>query len=296
MKTLKTLGEFGWIRTAEKYCKGTGDDAAVLAGKNKDLLLTADMLLEGRHFFLKNTKPFDIGWKAMAVNLSDVAAMGGLPKAAVVSLGAPASTKVSLLKEVYRGLRAAAGRFGADIVGGDTNQGTRLTLAVTLLGEVEKGRAILRSGARPGDWIFVSGSLGGSYASEKHLRFLPRIREARWLAQNVRVHAMMDISDGLASDIRHICEQSGVGAILNEKTLPISAKCSAREALTDGEDFELLFTVSAKEGSRLLRKKTPQGFPRFSHVGWVVRGSRVEWLRRNGRLEKLSGMGFDHFQ
>lgn len=297
MKTLKQSGEFGWIVMAKKYCKGIGDDTAVLRGTKKDLLLTTDMLVEGRHFRRSQATPYEIGWKAMAVNLSDIAAMGGKPIAAVVALGAPASTTVKFLNELYRGLHAAAKRFGADIVGGDTNASKQLTLAVTLLGEVEKGKAVLRSGARLGDWIFVTGSLGGSYASKKHLRFIPRLREAQWLFKNCLVNAMMDLSDGLASDLGHICEASGVGAILNEKAIPVSSKAhTVTQALSEGEDFELLFTLSAKEGALLLRKKIPAGFPKFTHVGWVVKGSRVEWLRKNGRLEKLSLKGFDHYR
>lgn len=297
MKTLKDIGEHGWIRMAKKYSHGIGDDTAVLPGTRKDQLLTTDMLLEGRHFRLGEATAFEIGWKAMAVNLSDIAAMGGAPVAAVVSLGAPMSMSVKFLKELYRGLRTAARRFGAEIVGGDTNASKYLTLAVTMLGEVEKGKAILRSGAKAGDWLFVSGALGASYRSKKHLRFLPRVREARWLVKNFNVHAMMDLSDGLASDVRRICEESRTGVILSERALPFSAKTrSAGQALTEGEDFELLFTLSAKEGSALLRKKIPRGFPSFSHVGWIVKGSRVEWLRKNGRLQKLSLKGFDHYR
>jgi len=297
MKTLRQAGEFGWIGMAKKYCRGIGDDTAVLKGTKKDILLTTDMLLEDRHFRLREATPYEIGWKAMVVNLSDIAAMGGTPVAAVVALGAPASTNIKFLNEVYRGLRAAASRFGASIVGGDTNASKKLTLAVTLLGEAEKGKAVLRSGAKPGDWVFVSGTLGGSYASKKHLRFVPRLREARWLVKNFRVNAMMDLSDGLASDLGHICEESHVGAILNERAVPVSSKArTVKQALSEGEDFELLFTLSAKEGAALMKKKPPAGFPKFAHVGWIVRGSRVEWLRNNGRLEKLSLKGFDHYR
>ena len=297
MRTLKTTGEFGWIAMAKKFGKGIGDDTAVLPGPKKDLLLTTDMLLEDRHFRFREASPFEIGWKAMAVNLSDIAAMGGTPVAAVISLGAPASTSVKFLKEVYRGLHTAARRFGADLVGGDTNASKKMILAVTLLGEVEKGKAVLRSGAKPGDWVFVTGVLGGSYASKKHLRFIPRVREARWLVKNFHVNSMMDLSDGLASDILRICGESGAGVILNEGAIPFSSKVhSVRQAVSEGEDFELLFTLSAKEGAALLKEKAPKGFPKFSHIGWMVKGSRVEWLRKNGRLEKLSFKGFDHYR
>ena len=131
------------------------------------------------------------------------------------------------------------------VVGGDTNAAPRWTIAITVFGEVEKGSALLRSEAKPGDWVFVSGRLGGSYASKKHLRFVPRVREARWLKRNFRVHAMMDLSDGLASDMRRILEESRVGAWLEEDRIPVSSQArSVRQALTEGEDFELLFTMA----------------------------------------------------
>lgn len=285
---LKDIGEFGWIARAARYCRGIGDDAAVLPAGKKDLLLTTDMLLENRHFRLKDATGFEIGWKAMAVNLSDIAAMAGVPRAALVSLGAPPSAKVSFLKEIYRGMNAAARRFGAPIIGGDTNASPRWVLAVTVLGEVEKGKAIRRSGARAGDWVFVSGTLGGSYASKKHLRFIPRLREARWLAKNFRVHAMMDLSDGLASDIRRLAGASGVGVRLDEAKIPISrAARSVKNALSDGEDFELLFTLSEKESRKLTDKKAPKGFPAFTCIGRVV---------KRAQDEKRRASGFDHFR
>lgn len=296
MKTLKIAGEFGFIASLKKYCAGLGDDTAVLSGGKKDILFTTDMLIEGRHFLLNKASPFEIGWKAMAVNLSDIAAMGGSPRWAVVSLGAPGATPVKLLEGIYRGMDAAAQRFGAHIVGGDTNRNERLVLSVALLGEAEKGKAVRRSGAKPGDWVFVTGRLGNSYRSKKHLRFIPRLREARWLSDNFRLHAMMDLSDGLASDIRRLCAESRVGAVLSEGPIPRAEGASVLQALGDGEDFELLFTLPASEAVRLSRKKAPAGFPRFSHVGWIVKGSRIEWLRKNGRLETLALRGFDHFR
>lgn len=297
-RTLRSLGELGWIAEAKRLCQsGIGDDAAILRAGKKDLLLTTDMLLEDRHFRLKEADAYGIGWKAMAVNLSDIAAMAGKPTAAVISLGVPGKTSVRFLKEVYRGLLSAARRFGVRVVGGDTNAAAKWALAVTLLGEAEKGKAVRRSGAKPGDWVFVTGMLGGSYASGKHLRFTPRVREARWLAKNFKLHAMMDLSDGLASDIRRLASESGVGAVLNEAAIPVSPRSrSTRQALSEGEDFELLFALSAAQASRLAQKKPPRGFPGFTHIGWIVKGPRVEWLRVGGRLEKLSLRGFEHFR
>lgn len=300
---LAKMGEDGWVALAKTLCasraakRGIGDDAAVLAwDRRHDLLVTADMLLEGRHFRLDEAAPYEIGRKAMGVNLSDIAAMGGEPTAAVVSLGLPAGTDVKKVKELYRGLLGAARRFGASVVGGDTNASAKWTIAVTLLGRVEKGRAVLRSGARPGERIFVSGVLGGSYASKKHLCFTPRVREARWLSNNFKVGAMMDLSDGLAADLPRLCAESRAGAVLDERMLPRSRGVSVRQALGDGEDFELLFTLSAPEAARLARAARPEGFPSFTHVGWITRGRQVECLRPGGRLGKLALSGFDHFR
>jgi thiamine-monophosphate kinase len=298
MKKLKDIGEFGWIGIAERLCRpggavkqGIGDDAAVLAWNgHKDLLVTTDMILEGRHFRLNEASAFEIGHKAMAVNLSDIAAMGGVPTAAVISLGVPPGTSVPFLKQVYRGLLSGARRYGARIIGGDTNASARWVLAVTLLGEVEKGRAVLRSGARRGDAVLVTGSLGGSYASKKHLRFTPRVREARWLANHFRIHAMMDLSDGLASDIRRLCQRSRVGVELDLDALPLSRSArSVEQALSEGEDFELLFTMGAPDARRLLRARKPKGFPKITRIGRIVPE------REGVGLPKLA-RGFDHFR
>jgi len=292
--------ELDWIRRARQLCRaGIGDDAAVLKWTSKkDLLVTTDMILEKSHFKLSKATAYEIGWKAMAVNLSDIAAMGGLPTSAVVSLGVPPRTRQAFLNEIYRGILAVAGRFGVSVVGGDTNASGSWVICVTLLGEVPRGKALLRSGAKIGDWIFVSGALGGSYPSGKHLRFMPRIREARYLAHRFGVHAMMDLSDGLASDIRRIMEESRVGVVLEERLIPrASGSVSLDSALSDGEDFELLFTLSPLDGTRLARARKKRGLARFTKIGEVVpekRGVRI--LRRNGSLEKLRSKGYEHFK
>ena len=268
--------ELDWIETARKLCakkstfvkQGIGDDAAVLRWTSKkDLLITADMILEGRHF-RDEDNAFAIGWKAMAVNLSDIAAMGGLPTSAVVSLGVPPRAKTGRLKEIYRGILSSAACFGVCVVGGDTNASKSWVIGLTLLGEVERGKALLRSGAKPGDRIFVSGALGGSYRSGKHLSFTPRIREARYLARAFRVSAMMDLSDGLSSDIRRICEESGVGAVLDSRLIPRSSRSVSLEgALSDGEDFELLFTVPPRDAARLIDRFGDQGIVACIEIG-----------------------------
>lgn len=273
MTTVRDLGEFGLIRQLAKTIPRAGDDCAVLPG---GLLLTCDPVIEGIHF-LPQTPARKVGWKAMARNLSDIAAMGGQPRYAVVSLGLRPTTTVRWVRELYAGLHAAARKFGCEIVGGDTAH-TRNDqfVVVTLLGHAD--RPVLRSGAKPGDIVFCSGKLGGSFRSGKHLRFTPRIREARWLVANVRVHAMMDISDGLASDLHRLVEASHVGFDI------ASAKIPGRlpGALTDGEDFELLFTVAPREAGKLRR--------RFHEIGRVI---PTPVVLLDG--QPLHARGYDHF-
>ena len=273
MKTIHDIGEFGLIRQLQKQIPRAGDDCAVLPGGG---LLTCDPVIEGIHF-APGTSAYRVGWKAMARNLSDIAAMAGTPRYAVISLGLRKNTPVRYVTELYRGLRAVAVKFGCEIVGGDTAHITGSQfIVVTLLGHAR--RPILRSGAKPGDTVFVTGKLGGSLASGKHLTFTPRIREAQWLAKNFRIHAMMDISDGLASDLYRLVESSRVGFDIS------SAKIPGRlpGALTDGEDFELLFTVSPRDAGKLHKK--------FFEIGKVIRKPVV---LLDG--QPLTAKGYDHF-
>ncbi|MGH7198254.1 MAG: thiamine-phosphate kinase [Candidatus Omnitrophota bacterium] len=304
-RTLKDIGEFGFIRHLKKTLKagagvrvGVGDDAAVLrVNAGKELLLTSDMILEGRHFRLRDARAFEIGWKAMAVNVSDIAAMGGLPTFAVVSVGLPANLTLNFVNELNRGLRAAASRFGARIVGGDTNRSEKIVLSVALLGEAGRGRAVTRSGARVGDVVFVTGSLGGSTTAKKHLRFVPRIKESQFLVKNFKIHAMIDISDGLVSDLRRVAEESGVGFTISGEAIPVSRSAkSLRQALTEGEDFELLFTLSPKEAARL-GALSPKGLASFHPIGRVVaKRLGLRLMRADGKSAPLPGKGFDHFK
>jgi thiamine-monophosphate kinase len=305
MKKLKEIGEFGLIGELRKRISkkssvgvGIGDDTAVLGPfSKKDVLFTTDMLLEGRHFKLQEAEPFEIGWKAMAVNLSDVAAMGGWPTHAVVAVGLPGDLSVDFVKELYRGLIECARLFGAGIVGGDTNASEKLVISVALLGEVEKGKSVTRSGARVGDVIFVTGELGGSYASKKHLNFMPRLKEARFLTRHFSLSAMIDISDGLASDIRRVCEESRVGAVLSKEVIPVSKNCpSVERALSEGEDFELLFTLPPKEAARLTAAAHPKSM-HFHPIGKIVSQKKGICLETDdGRFENLTKGGFDHFK
>ena len=269
---------------------GIGDDTALIRVKSgKDLLFTTDMLIEDRHFRRKEASAFEIGRKALAVNLSDIAAMGGVPTEAVIAVGLPRNLSDAYVEQLYSGMRFLAKRFGVSLVGGDTNRSEKLVISIAMIGEVARGKALRRSGARVGDAVMVSGALGGSYASKKHLNFTPRLQEAAFLAKKFHVHAMMDISDGLASDARRLAEESRVGILIEESRVPVSrAAKSVSQALTDGEDFELLFTLSEKEARQVPKK--------FSVVGHVVsRAQGVKLLKKDGSRVPLTG-GFDHLK
>ncbi len=300
------LGEFqliDWIRQHSaphpQVPVGIGDDAALLAPTpGEEVIVTTDMLMDGRHFIVGQTDPQLIGRKALAVNLSDIAAMAGRPLAAFISWALPRHGGRDLAQALYAGMAELAQTYHVAIAGGDTNSWDGpLVISITLVGETVGGRRILRSGARPGDWLFVTGPLGGSLRSGRHLTFTPRVREALDLVQRVPVTAMLDLSDGVASDLRHILDQSGVGATLDARSIPIHFDVDRtlpeaeqlRRALTDGEDFELLFTVSPTAGERLLadpphdwtpvrigtvdeqpgcRLQTAQGTEDLPHGGW----------------------------
>jgi len=259
MLNVSSLGEFGLIgfiqknlQVSPKVIRGIGDDTAVLSyTKDKYLLFTTDMMAEGGHF--TRQMPLElIGRKALGCNISDIAAMGGLPTFAVVSIGVPKDTPVRFIEEIYKGMQSLAKDFNVSIVGGDTIKSEQMIINVALLGEVEKKYLVTRDGARPLDWIFVSGPLGGSLKSAKHLTFIPCVEEARFLVQNFKPSAMMDISDGLAGDLNHILKASQVGAKLWMDMIPLAPQSSQEQALSDGEDFELLFTLSPLKAKRLL--------------------------------------------
>ncbi len=302
------LGEFqliDWIRQRSSLHPqvpvGIGDDAALLAPTpGEEILVTTDMLMDGRHFVVGQTPPELIGRKALAVNLSDIAAMGGRPLAAFISWALPRQGGRVLAQSLFKGMAELAESYNVAIAGGDTNSWDGpLVISITLLGETVGGRRILRSGARPGDWIFVSGPLGDSLLSGRHLTFIPRVHEALDLVQRVQVSSMLDLSDGIASDLRHILDQSGVGATLDARSIPIHSDVDRtlpeweqlRRALTDGEDFELLFTVSPLEGQRLLFHP-PQGWTPI-RIGMIDEelGCR---LRLPSGVEPLPRGGWEH--
>ncbi|MBI5687786.1 MAG: thiamine-monophosphate kinase [Verrucomicrobia bacterium] len=307
--TLRQLGERGLIALLKRQLPrgrdvriGIGDDcAAVQIGRgagDRLLLLKTDAVVEGVHFDQRAT-PFQIGWKAMARPLSDFAAMAGRPRWALVTATLREEMPVRFVREVYRGLAAAAGKFGVTIVGGETvRTPDRFWLSVALAGEVEPQAMKLRSAARPNDAIYVTGALGGSIAG-KHLKFTPRIAEAQWLAKQGCVGAMIDISDGLARDLGHICRESGISAVVWKSAVPIAlaAGRSLQRALHDGEDFELLFTVPSERSKKLeraWRKKFPR--LRLSLLGFTTCGEGIRLLDHRGRMRPLDEDGYDHFQ
>lgn len=288
---------------------GSGDDCAVLemGAPDTQTLFKTDAVVEGVHF-TAGTEPERIGHKAMARCLSDIAAMGGSPVAALVTLGLPPGFREDRILGVYRGLQRIAVRHQVAIVGGETttNPGG-LLINIALLGTIPRGGALLRSGARAGDALFVSGELGGSIEGH-HLDFEPRLAEGRWLAGSGFVHAMMDVSDGLAGDLPKLLQASGgLGAVISKTALPIrrAAKLRARSgdlarpavvaALTDGEDFELLFTVASSDAVAVL-DGWKREFPavRLTCIGKVTAGPGV-FLQGPDGLSPLMVRGYEHF-
>jgi thiamine-monophosphate kinase len=292
----------------ESVLVGAGDDCAVLdlGVPEKLILFKTDAVVEGVHF-TKATPPENVGRKALARCLSDIAAMAGTPTAALVTIALPKDFDADFVAKIYDGLNALAEKYGVAIVGGETttNPG-RVLISISLIGTVPRGKQVLRSGAKTGDAIFVTGELGGSLA-EKHLHFEPRLAEARWLAQHFHPHALMDLSDGLGGDLRHILNASKVGAEILKSAVPVSraAKLRAKEssaakpafvaALTDGEDFELLFTIASKDAVKLLDAWKKQ-FPKvkLSCIGKIVAGEGI-LIRDKAGSHKFNAHGYVHF-
>ncbi|HSH38782.1 MAG TPA: thiamine-phosphate kinase [Chthoniobacterales bacterium] len=234
---------------------GPADDCALVRiDSNENLLvLKTDCVVEAVHF-TADAKPSAVGWKAMARPLSDFAAMSAVPQAALVTLIVPAGTSASWIRQLYRGLSKAAAAFDVAIVGGETSRTDGpAALSVSVSGTVERDRCVRRSGGRAGDDLFVTGQLGGSLRGH-HLKFTPRIVESRWLTEHFRVHAMMDLSDGLGADLPRLAAASGVGFDVDEATLPRNRGCSIEQAIGDGEDYELLFAIAPGDSERLQRR------------------------------------------
>lgn len=318
---IKDVGEFGLIdiirrmqRGAEEGTTGIGDDCAVIpAGGGRSYVITTDMLVEGRHFILENITPCDLGYKAMAVNVSDAAAMGAEPKYSFLSLSIDPETPLDWFEEFMKGY----GSFGIPLLGGDTTAGNKgsMTLNITVIGETENGNIKYRSGAREGDIIAVTGNLGSSAAGLRailngYAEMYPEIAKAHnrpeinieggiWLGKQKAVSAMTDISDGIASDLLHICERSGCGAVIDTESLPISDETLkyCREhgldpvstALGGGEDYLLLLTVGKKDFAEIKRN-----FPgSLFEIGRITKGKEIKYIK-DGK-ETSQAMGFRHF-
>lgn len=286
----------------------TGDDCAVLdSGQpGRYLLFKTDAVVEGIHFE-KDADPVRVGHKALARCLSDIAAMAGRAMAALVTIALPKSFDVAYVEKIYEGMSALAREYGVAIVGGETTTNPeRILISISVLGDVASARCIRRSGAKAGDALFVTGDLGGSIA-EKHLQFHPRIREAHWLAENFEVHSMIDLSDGLAGDLRHILSASQVGAEIRAASIPISraAKLQAKmkpngktpliAALSDGEDFELLFTLASKDAVAVLdRWKKQFSHTRLTCIGKINATPGLK-IRDEHGVRELNLHGYAHF-
>lgn len=269
---------------------GAGDDCAIVSTPKRGYLqlLKTDCIVEGIHF-VPASSPASVGWKAMARPLSDFAAMSGLPQFALVTMILPAKKTIAWTKSVYRGLEKAARAFDVAIVGGETSaiKGPAV-ISVSVTGFVEKGRWVGRGGGKAKDELFVTGRLGGSLRG-RHLKFRPRIEESRWLTRNFSIHAMMDLSDGLGADLPRLARASQVGFELNQGALPLERGCSVAQAISDGEDYELLFAISPDQSARL-KKSWRQRFPKLllTRIGRLTSSLVI-------RHSKLSS-GYVHFQ
>lgn len=325
---IEKIGEFGLIELIKKriiskdqrVLVNIGDDAAVIKpSSDKLLVFTTDTLMEKVHFDLSYFTFQQIGWKTMVANLSDVAAMGGLPKFALVTMGLPKSISVENVISIYDGMNKAAKRHKCKIIGGDTlfsPQG--IFISIALLGEVEKKFLVKRNGAKKGDLICVTGDLGEAQAGleflkkyphqkpslvRKHLTPFPRINEARILVKNFKISSMIDISDGLSSELFHLTEENQLGAVIYEAKIPISPNCVKAGdllkrspllwALSSGEEYELLFTIGKKELSGLEKIKK---MVKVSVIGEMLdKKEGVFLLEKSAKKRKLRKSGFTHF-
>lgn len=279
---------------------GIGDDMAqVRLGPKETVLITTDMLLEGTHFDLRTATPEQVGVKAMNCSLSDCAAMATVPVCAVVAVALPKGFGSAKIKQLHKGLVKAARKFDCHLIGGDitawTDKSSRFAVNVTMLSRPAPGiKPIRRNGAKVGDLVCVTGMLGGSLR-RKHLTFTPRVRESLTIAATAKINAMMDITDGLSTDLNRICTQSGVGAVLDAQWIPLSsdAKRTAHplvSALHDGEDFELLFTLHPRDFSRIRDLPGTQ----ISCIGIITEGKSLNIRGIDGRIRPLKPGGYDH--
>jgi thiamine-monophosphate kinase len=269
---------------------GAGDDCAVVescVGRNL-LVLKTDCIVEGVHFS-SGAKAIDVGWKAMMRPLSDFAATSAVPQFALVTLIVSERTTLDWIKKLYRGLRRAAKRFEVSIVGGETSSTPGpAVISVSVVGFVERNRSISRRGGKAGDDLFVTGRLGRAL-KRKHLQFMPRIAESRWLTKHFSIHAMMDLSDGLGVDLPRLARASKLGFNIELENLPLSRGAKIDAAISEGEDYELLFAISPRERSRLEREWRKR-FPKLPLT-------RIGQLHRTSNIKHQTSLGgYIHFQ
>lgn len=335
-ETLKDIGEFGLIARIDDLLKtegvqspgvslGIGDDTASFKAKpGYEVLVTCDCVVEGRHFLSRHISAMDLGRRSMMLNISDIGAMGGHPLYALISLGLKNETLVKDIEDLYRGFLLELNPFGASIIGGNlTKSGDGIFIDITLIGEVEEGRAVRRSGARPGDVILVTGYPGQSaaglqlllqsLASEDHPLVRAynkpshRAREGRAVALTGCATAMIDTSDGFLGDLGHICEESGVGALLNQEKFPISdelrqaAKILKKEPsdffLGDSDDYQLIITCGANDVERIRSSIALTYEGPVTQVGEVTAPETgLRLLLTDGSEQRLSAKGWDHFR
>lgn len=330
-KSLQEIGEFGLIAKIRKWMnttrpglvRGIGDDAAVVGNGDRVLLITTDILIEDVHFERSWTDPYRLGKKALAVNLSDIAAMGGTPKQFLISIGLPKHLSLSFVSLFYRGLKDEARRFGVDLIGGDTSLSRKIIVNICLIGEGKKGTTLFRSGAKVGDDLYVSGTLGDAALGlralqdnslkkkpkglvERHLSPVPRVKLGQALARKKLASAMIDVSDGIMSDIHHLLEESGVGARIWEERIPLSrhyrkwvraySKNPYQFALYGGEDYELLFTAWPSKQAEIDLLARSSAIP-ITRVGEIIpRKEGFHLIGKDGRETIPGRFGFDHFK
>jgi len=315
-KKISDLGEVALIKRISRKIKDKnvlteiGDDTAVIKIRDRYILLTTDTIVENDHFNLNWFSPLQVGKKSMESNVSDIASMGGMPKYALISLCLREDTPLEFIDGLYRGIYRVAKKYGFEIIGGNITHGSEISITVSMIGDVEKERLTLRSGAKVADLVCVTGDIGKSSAGlsllikkkkgyvKPHLEPKARLKESQIISRFA--NAMIDVSDGLASEVRHICDMSKKGAVIFKEKIPISGhtkeagkilrKDPTDFALYGGEDFELVFTISEKN-----LKKLKKQFKNFSVVGKILPKSKGIHLLERGKKLKL-GSGYDHFK
>jgi thiamine-monophosphate kinase len=278
------------LPSARDVIRGPGDDCAIIGRPRARIwqLLKTDCVIEGIHF-RPGEDPRKVGWKALARTISDIAAMAGTPRHALITLAISPEADFAYAKSLYAGLRKCAVKYGVAIVGGETARSPGpLFISVTLTGEVEPRHCVTRDGGKPGDRLFVTGRLGGSIAG-RHLMIQPRVEEARWLARSCKPSAMMDLSDGLGADLPRLARASRCAFEIDETALPLHPGRTPQQALSDGEDYELLFAISPRRAAKLWRA-WPRHFPKLS----LTEIGSLRPLSAKSRSAKTHG--YDHFR